>query len=196
MRIVAGEFGSRRIEAPAGMSTRPTLDKVREAVFSALGGRFEGGRVLDIYAGSGANGFEALSRGMDTAVFIDNDRKACAVIRRNADTLKVKERTRILSMSDVKALKLLQEEGIQFDLIYMDPPYAKQKNRLILEMISEYDLLSDGGTVVIESAKEDSFAEDCGNLCFEKDRIYGITRITYCRKMKEKKDESMLSGNI
>lgn len=181
MRIIAGEFRSRRIEAPQGMSTRPTLDKVREAVFSSLGGSFDGGLVLDLYAGSGANGLEALSRGFDKAVFVDNDRRAVAAIRRNISALDVKDRTRILSCADFRALDLLKEEKLQFDLIYMDPPYAKQKNREILEKISAYELIAENGMAVIESLKEDEFTEDYEHLQFERDRIYGISRITYYR---------------
>lgn len=181
MRIIAGEFGSRRIEAPAGMSTRPTLDKVREAVFSALGGSFEGGDMLDLYAGSGANGLEALSRGMDRAVFVDNDRRAVSAIRKNIASLNVKNRTEILSCTDLKALSILKEEGRKFALIYMDPPYAKQKNNEILSLISEYGLLEAGGMAVIESLKEDEFHDEFEHLQFEKDRVYGISRITYYR---------------
>lgn len=181
MRIIAGRFGSRRIESPAGMSTRPTLDKVREAVFSSLGGSFEGGNVLDLYAGSGANGLEALSRGMENAVFVDIDRRAVSVIRKNIDSLGVRKECRVLSMPDTKALALLKEEGMKFSLIYMDPPYAKQKNREILQLISDYNLIEEGGYAVIESLKEDEFREDYEHLACERDRVYGISRITYYR---------------
>lgn len=181
MRIIAGQFGSRRIEAPAGMDTRPTLDKVREAVFSSLGGSFEKGNMLDLYAGSGANGLEALSRGMDQAVFVDKDRRAVNAIRKNIAALGVKDRTRILSCPDLKALSLLKDEGMRFSLIYMDPPYAKQKNKEILSLISEYELLETGGTVIIESIREDEFHEEYEHLHYEKDRIYGISRITWYR---------------
>lgn len=180
MRIVAGEYSSRRIEAPKGNNTRPTLDKVREAVFSTLGGSFEGGSFLDLYAGSGANGLEALSRGFDEAVFVDMSRDAVAVIRRNIASLGCGDRCRVLPMKAAKALSLLKEEGKQFDLVYLDPPYARQVNEEVLQYLSDHHLLKEGGRVVIESAKEDSFTEDCGTICFEKDRVYGITRITYC----------------
>lgn len=181
MRIIAGQYGSRKLEAPAGLSTRPTLDKVREAVFSSLGGMFDGGNVLDLYAGSGANGLEALSRGMDKAFFVDNDRRAVSAIRKNIASLGCQERTRILAMADLKALAVLKEEGIRFSLIYMDPPYAKQKNKEILSLISEYGLLEKEGYAVIESLKEDEFKEEYPHLGYERDRIYGISRITYYR---------------
>ena len=185
MRIIAGTWRSRRIEAPAGMSTRPTLDKVREAVFSMLGGSFGGGSFLDLYAGSGANGLEALSRGMDTAVFTDRDHKAVSVIKKNIESLGCRDQCRVLALSDIKALNLLHEEGQHFSVIYMDPPYAKQKNTEILRLIDDFDLLEKDGTIVIESAKDDTFTEDCGKLAYYKDRVYGMTRITLYRKKDE-----------
>ena len=181
MRIIAGEYRSRRIETPAGMNTRPTLDKVREAVFSVLGGSFEGGAFLDLYAGSGANGLEALSRGMDSAVFVDKDRRAISAIRNNIGSLQCKERTSVLCMADTKALQLLRDENRKFSVIYLDPPYAKQKNEQILQMINDYDLLEKDGWAVIESLKEDTFKKEYEHLVFEKDRVYGISRITYYR---------------
>ena len=196
MRIIAGTWRSRRIEAPAGMSTRPTLDKVREAVFSMLGGSFDGGSFLDLYAGSGANGLEALSRGMESAVFTDKDHRAVSVIKKNINSLGCNEQCRVLAMTDVKALNLLHEEKKQFSFIYMDPPYAKQKNTEILRLIDDFSLLEKGGTIVIESARDDTFNEDCGNLVYFKDRVYGMTRITLYRKKEEKTHESMLSGNL
>ncbi len=185
MRIVGGEFSSRKIDAPKGLETRPTLDKVREAVFSSLGGSFEGGAFLDLYAGSGANGLEALSRGMDTVVFVDVSYEACGVIRSNIASLGVKERTRVLKMKDLKALELLKEEGLKFSIVYLDPPYSRQHNDLILEKLVEYDLLEDDAYAVVESAKEDSFEQTFGTLKPVRDRIYGITRITYYRNQKE-----------
>lgn len=180
MRIVAGEYSSRRIEAPKGNNTRPTLDKVREAVFSSLGGSFAGGSFLDLYAGSGANGLEALSRGFDEAVFVDMSREAVAVIRRNIAALGCTDRCRVLPMKAAKALSLLKEEGKQFDLVYLDPPYARQVNDEVISYLNEHHMIKEGGRVVIESAKEDVFAADHGDIRFEKDRVYGITRITYC----------------
>ena len=108
MRIVAGEYSSRKIEAPKGNTTRPTLDKVREAVFSSLGGFFAGGVFLDLYAGSGANGLEAISRGFDQAVFVDNSRDAVSVIRRNIASLGCQDKCRVLPMRADKALHLLK----------------------------------------------------------------------------------------
>jgi len=179
VRIIAGEYSSRRIEAPRGMNTRPTLDQVREAVFSSLGGMFEGGSFLDLYAGSGANGLEAVSRGFSHSTFVDSSREAVTVIKKNIQTLKCNDFCTVLCMKDSAALKKLSEE--KFDCIYMDPPYAKQKNAEILAFLSDHEMVKPGGRVVIESAKEDEFKEDYEHLYYEKDKVYGIVRITYYR---------------
>ena len=105
MRIIAGEFASRRLETKKGNSTRPTLDKVKEAIFSSLGGYFIGGVGLDLYGGSGAVGLEALSRGMDFVYFSDIDREACNIIHTNIDLLEVEDRTKVYPVSDMKMFK-------------------------------------------------------------------------------------------
>lgn len=184
MRIVAGIYGSRRLEAPQGMDTRPTQDKIREALFSSLGGFFDGGRVLDLYAGSGAIGFEALSRGMEEAVFCDVSAAAIAVIRRNAEALK-EERIRILKMKARKAIALLGKERKKFDLVYLDPPYKKQENEAILIALLEEGLLNPGAEVAVESLKEESFPEEIGALRRKKESSYGITKISYYRMAQE-----------
>ena len=181
MRIIAGEYSSRKLEAPKGTDTRPTLDKVREAVFSSLGTYFDGGVFLDLYAGSGANGFEALSRGMDRAVFVDSSRAAISVIKKNAASLACTDRCRILPMKDKKALALLHEEGQKFDLVYLDPPYAKQTNDDILMYLYDQNMLNKDCRIVIESAKEDIFLKEYNDLKLYKESVYGITRISYYR---------------
>ena len=185
MRIVAGEFSSRRIEAPKGRTTRPTLDKVREAVFSSLGGYLDEGLFLDLYAGSGANGLEAVSRGVSGAVFVDNSRNAVEVIRRNIRSLGCQERCRVLPVSDRKALLKLKDEQVRFRYVYLDPPYEKQTNEEILRLLQEYDLLEENAVIVIESLKEDVYAGQVGALVCYRTAVYGITAIHYYRFEKE-----------
>lgn len=182
MRIIAGKYSSRRIETRQGSETRPTLEKVREAVFSSLGDLFDGGSFLDLYAGSGANGLEAISRGMDEAVFVDNAGPAIHVIRKNIHALKAEDQCRVLAMKDTRALSLLAEEGKQFDVIYIDPPYRKQHNQEVMTYIAQHHLLVPGGTAVIESLKEETYTQDYPGLVFHHDRIYGISRITYYKE--------------
>ena len=117
MRIVAGEYGGRRLHAPRGTRTRPTADRVREALFSMLGD-VSGARVLDLYAGSGALGIEALSRGAASAVFVERDARAAATITRNLDALGADAEVRRQD-----ALRFLASGAGPFDLVFCDPPY-------------------------------------------------------------------------
>jgi RNA methyltransferase, RsmD family len=181
MRIIAGKYRSRRIETRSSSETRPTLDKVREAVFSSLGGTFQGGTFLDLYAGSGANGLEGLSRGMDCAVFVDLAKDAVDVIRQNINSLGCQECTEVYHMKDTRALALLKEQGRKFSVIYLDPPYAKQHNAEILSFIDTNEMMAPNGVVVIESDKKDHFEENYTHLKFIFDKEYGISRITYYR---------------
>ncbi len=180
MRIIAGKYSSRKLETKKGNTTRPTLDKVKEAIFSSLGSYFDGGYGLDLYAGSGAVGLEGLSRGLDFVYFSDNDREACQIIKKNIEALSVHEQTKVYPVSDMKMLKIMKEEGIQFKFVYIDPPYKKQKNLQILQYLDENNLIQESGVVVIESLKEETYqCENLQRLKYHKEAIYGITKITY-----------------
>jgi 16S rRNA (guanine966-N2)-methyltransferase len=124
MRIVAGRFGGRRLQAPPGRGTRPTSDRVREALFSTLG-RLDGALVLDLFAGSGALGLEALSRGAAHADLVERDARAAAVARANAEALALgPEEVAVLRMPARRALEDARERGAAYDLVLLDPPYA------------------------------------------------------------------------
>ena len=181
MRIIAGTYASRRLETLKGQATRPTLDKVKEAVFSALGGMFDGGMMLDLYAGSGAIGLEAVSRGMNQAVLVDQSHAAAEIIRKNIALLGCQKQTRLLAMNDRKALSLLAKEGMQFDLVYLDPPYEKQHNEEVMTYLVEHGMLKNGARVVIEAKKEESYTQAFGPLQYQKEKVYGIMKITYYR---------------
>ena len=126
MRIIAGEARGRRIEAPEGRNTRPTLDRVRENLFNMLQGEIGGSQVLDLFAGSGALSFEALSRGAEYAFLVDHDRKASTVQIRNAETLGYRDRTKIITSDWHRAMKEIENTGRRFDIVFLDPPYAMQ----------------------------------------------------------------------
>ncbi len=180
MRIIAGKYSSRKLETKKGNTTRPTLDKVKEAIFSSLGSYFDGGYGLDLYAGSGAVGLEGLSRGLDFVYFSDNDREACQIIKKNIDSLGVSSQTKLYPVNDMKMLKIMKEEGIQFRFVYLDPPYKKQKNLQVLKFLDENNMIKENGVVVIESLKEESYQYDyLTHLNYQKEAIYGIMKITY-----------------
>jgi len=179
MRIIAGRYASRQLETRKGRQTRPTLDKVRQAVFSSLGGFFDGGIFLDLYAGSGANGLEAISRGVDQAIFVDASYQAIQYIKKNIVSLGCEDQSRVMPMKDMKALQMLAEEGIKPDYVYLDPPFAKQTNDQILSFLDEHQMLRDGGRVIIESLEKDHFDQEYNFLHPYKTTVYGSTRITY-----------------
>ena len=149
MRIIGGEAGSRKIEAPKGIITRPTLDRVRETVFNVIQFRTANAHVLDLFAGSGAYGLEALSRGAEKAVFNDNNVSARNIVRRNIQALGYQERSEILKYDWDMALSSLHDRRLCFDLIFLDPPYRMPLDPVI-EKISSLSLLSQSGIVIAE----------------------------------------------
>jgi 16S rRNA (guanine966-N2)-methyltransferase len=144
MRIVAGEFGGRRLEAPKGSDVRPTADRVREAVFSILGD-VGGARVLDLYCGTGALAIEAISRGAESAVLVD---KTLRTARRNVEALEIENRCKVVRAD---AILYLKREQDRFDLVFCDPPY-KLADRLGPELDKLLpERLAKGGRVIVES---------------------------------------------
>jgi 16S rRNA (guanine966-N2)-methyltransferase len=176
MRIIAGKWRGRQIEAPAGRSTRPTADRVRETLFSMLASRlgsFEDLRVADLFAGSGALGLEALSRGAASVTFVESDPCAAAVIRRNAEKLGAS--VQILSGS---ALALPRSEP--FDLIFADPPYAKDSGSAVVQSVIECAWLAPGGWLSVETSRNDIV--DAHGLEIEAVRDIGRARLTLLRR--------------
>lgn len=179
MRIIAGEWRGRAIEAPAGAATRPSADRLRETLFSMLVsrlGNFEELRVADLFAGSGALGFEALSRGAAEATFVENDAKAVAAIRRNAEKLGAGDRVRIISGS---ALALPRSNP--FDLIFADPPYAAASGSAVVHGIGKAAWLAPGGWLAVETGRGD--AVDPAELELDCARPVGRARITLLRRL-------------
>ena len=172
MRIIAGRHRGRRLHAPAGRDTRPTSDRVREALFSILGARVEGARVLDLFAGSGALGLEALSRGAAAADLVDDDARAVAAARRNADGVEGAH----IHRADARAfLRSARAAERQYDLVFLDPPY-RQAQALGRELAGPLAVvLAPGATVVSESDRREPL--DLPALTVNDERRYGDTLI-------------------
>ncbi len=181
MRIITGRARGTRLEAPAGTDTRPTAERTKEAVFSILGGATPGVRVLDLFAGSGQMGLEALSRGAERAVFCDSGREAAAVVKRNLEKTHLSDAGEVYSMDWSALLRRFSgREG--FDLVFLDPPYDKGLLPQVLRMLADKALLADGARIVCESrAPEDVFGGDAMlEARFAPLRIarYGIAHVT------------------
>ncbi|APR83532.1 16S rRNA (guanine(966)-N(2))-methyltransferase [Minicystis rosea] len=176
MRVIAGRLGGRRLTAPSGMATRPTSDRVREALFSALGD-VEGVRVLDLFAGTGALGIEAVSRGASRAVFVENARPALTSLRENLSALALEAETRVVAAPAARAIATLASDG-PFDLVFADPPYAALAEipPLVAALVAASALAPDA-RFVLEHASRDA-APGLARLVARPSRTYGDTSIT------------------
>jgi 16S rRNA (guanine966-N2)-methyltransferase len=176
MRIVAGEFRGRRLLGPPGAGTRPTADRTREAVFSILGD--VGGRhVLDLFAGTGALGLEALSRGARTAVFVERDRRMLAVARRNVESL-LGERSDVARLCSGDALKYLAGAGGErFDLVFLDPPYARAAELAAGLAAALPAVLAPGAVIVTESDRREPLGLPEPGFALRSEHRYGDTLV-------------------
>ena len=172
MRVIAGRWGGRRLQAPPGADTRPTADRVREALFSVLGDRVEGARVLDLFAGSGALGIEALSRGAAEATFVDTAVPAIRTVRANLDALGAAAEVR---RADARRfLGAASADARQYDLVFLDPPYRLDAALARALPAAVKAVLAPGATVVAESDRRAPL--ELG-LQLEDERRYGDTLI-------------------
>lgn len=175
MKIVSGTYGGRPLKTLEGKTTRPTSDKVRGAMFNMIGPYFDGGRVLDLYAGSGGLSIEAVSRGMEQAVLVEKDRRAQGIIASNIQMTKESHKFQLLKMEAHQALSQLQGT---FDLVFLDPPYAKEQIVADIEALAERDLLGEEVMVVCETDMAVDLPEEIACLGIWKEKIYGISKVT------------------
>ena len=169
MRIVGGKYRHRLINYPDDMAhTRPTKDRIREAIFSALGD-ISGSLVLDLYAGSGAMGLEALSRGAKHCAFVDVSALAIKTVKNNITSLKINEEEyQLIKDKDINALSLFKNNHQKFDVVFLDPPYEQGQYQEIVALLSEYDLLNDNYVIVIEANHD----VDLENIEYQKKKEY------------------------
>lgn len=185
MRIVAGDFGGRRLNAVPGMATRPTTDKVKEALFNIIGPYFDGGESLDLYAGSGGLSIEGVSRGIKKATLVDRQYQAIKTIKNNIEVTKHPEQFDILKMDAHRALNLLSKQNKRFDLVYLDPPYAKQQIVKDMEEMIKLNLLSNEALIVAETDQNADVPENISSFRFIKQQTYGITVLHFYRYESE-----------
>ncbi len=178
MRVIAGALGGRKLIAPRGLATRPTTDRVREALFSALSS-VEGARVLDLYAGTGALGIEALSRGAASAVFVESARPAVAALRENLTSLGLQNKARVITDPVARAVARLTSEGAaRFDLVFADPPYDDVDDALeALEIL--VPVLDPAARVILEHSSRRPPAAVPAALTFVRTRTYGDSALAF-----------------
>ena len=179
MRVITGQYRGRKLNTPENYDIRPTTDKAKEALFSILTDRIYGSRVLDLFAGTGSLGIEALSRGAEYCVFADSSAKSLSLIKENLEHCEVKEENRVLAGDYKKTLKKLADrikDGQEktFDIIFLDPPYNKELLDDAFRLIKEGGLLSPDGVVVAEHRREEILPEELYGFSKNKERRYGV----------------------
>ena len=165
MRIVAGKFRSRQLKSPKGLALRPTSDRLRETLFNILGPRVSGSRFLDIFAGTGAIGIEAISRGASFVVFVENHSATVRLIRENLAALQIVSEARILATDAISAIAKLEKESAAFDLIFLDPPYAQEEEySATLRALEKSPLVNESAIIVAEHQKKFELPDSLGRL--------------------------------
>ncbi|MGJ9381296.1 16S rRNA (guanine(966)-N(2))-methyltransferase RsmD [Salipaludibacillus sp. CF4.18] len=178
MRVISGNRKGLKLKSVPGQSTRPTSDKVKESIFNMIGPYFDGGIMLDLYAGSGAIGLESLSRGMEKAIFVDRDKKAIETIYRNIEQAKAEKESEVFRAEAKRALKAIHKNNRKFDFIFLDPPYAKEQLHMDLAFIDTNNLVQVNGFIVIEHSVQVVMEENLVSFKKVKDEKYGDTNIT------------------
>lgn len=182
MRVIAGDARGRQLLSPKNLRVRPTADRVKEALFSILLsrlGELDGMRVLDIFAGTGNLGIEALSRGADHAVFIDSHRDSAEIIRKNLEITRYTAKAKVVVQEAAAALKWLSRGEAPFHLVFLDPPYHEGHTQRLLELLSTSTLIDEGSTVVAEFSAKEEIPRSFGRLKESERRIYGDTALSF-----------------
>ncbi|MBP2256093.1 16S rRNA (guanine(966)-N(2))-methyltransferase RsmD [Virgibacillus alimentarius] len=175
MRVIAGELKGRQMKSVPGKTTRPTTDKVKEAVFQMIGPYFSGGTCLDLFAGSGALGIEALSRGIEQIVFVDKQSSAVHTIYENLKLLKIENKAEVFRTDAFRAIQAAAKRKLQFDLIFLDPPYKKMNYESLIHQIMQLDLLAENGMMYCEHHPSEKIPLHHEHLNVIKQANYGST---------------------
>jgi 16S rRNA (guanine966-N2)-methyltransferase len=178
MRVIGGEFKGRKLLVPRGGKVRPTSDRVREAIFDILGPGWNFQRALDLFAGTGSLGIEALSRGTPEVVFVEQGKGALTILRGNVKALGLKSRVWVLPLAAKRGLAVLGEKEEAFDLIFMDPPYGKGLVGKTLEEIARRGIITSSGTIVAEHSPREELLPPPG-LVLSQQRRYGDTSLSF-----------------
>ena len=178
MRILRGRAKGRKLTAVKIKGIRPTRDNVKESIFSMIGGHVEGRTVLDLFAGTGNLGLEALSQGAKKAIFVEKDRTCLKALLRNTDLCGFRDRAEIISLDAEVALKVLRRRAEKVDLIFIDPPYGSGYVDISLRFINAHDMVNEGGVAVAEHCPAETPADQWGRLWLRKRKRHGDTVIS------------------
>lgn len=184
MRIIAGRMKGTKLFTLDGLNTRPTLDRVKEPLFSIINFKLEDSVVLDLFSGSGALGLESISRGAKTAYLCDNSYNAIRIINQNVEKTKAQDQVVVVSKSFEKVLEECSLKNIKFDIIFLDPPYKTDYAEKATEIIIEKNLLNDNGIIIIETDAKEKVIENLQSIdiTMYDERKYGRVSLLFLRK--------------
>lgn len=185
LRIIGGTLRGRRISSIDGSSTRPTPDMVREAIFNVIGSEIRGATFLELFAGTGAVGIEAISRGAEKAVLVEGNLKACEIIRKNIDACAITPKCSVIRWDLEKNLDFLNGGNEEFDMVFLDPPYEKDLVGKSLRHLSSCGSLKKEALVVVQHSVHELMAQDSLDRIFDtvKEKRYGKTLVSFLRYM-------------
>ena len=179
MRVIGGEFRSRRLVFPKTKQTRPMTDRAKETIFNILGETVSGSRVLDLFAGSGSMGIEALSRGAVEAVFVEKNPWGHRSIRENLKSLGLEGRSRLIALDATQAIRRLEREGENFQLIFLDPPYYQGFTKKILNQLDQSDILTPLTRLVVHYSRQEKLPEGLERLEVLREKRIGQACLTF-----------------
>lgn len=179
MRIVSGELKNRKIKSREGRETRPTLERIKESIFSIIDNKIVDSRFLDLYAGTGNIAIEALSRGAKRAILIENDKEALRIIIDNLNSLGLDSRARAYKNDVFRAIEILERKNEKFDIIFLDPPYKENLSTGTIEKLSEHNLLQNGGIIISEHSVYEKMPDKIGRYVKYDERNYNKKIVTF-----------------
>ena len=189
MRVISGSARSLKLKTLEGLDTRPTTDRIKETLFNMIQNNIYDCSFLDLFSGSGAIGIEALSRGAEKCVFVDNKTKAIDVINENLEFTKLKEKALVLAKSYELAIKELESKNDAFDVVFMDPPYDKGLEKNVLELLAKSVIINNDTIIIVEASLDTDF-DYADSLGFEvyREKLYKTNKHIFIRKNGESND--------
>jgi len=178
LRILGGDFKGKKLKSIKKSKIRPTSARAKTSIFDVLKDEIEGKEILDLYAGSGALGIEALCRGADFVTFVDSSHKSTNIIKKNIEELNFKDKTRVFRLDSLKFIRRESEERKRYDIIFCDPPYQKETISKILDSIAEFDILNENGIFILEHHKKEKLIQK-ENLELVKEKRLGDTVVSF-----------------
>ena len=185
MRVISGKLKGRKLFTLKGMDLRPTSDRVKEAIFDILQGCLEGRKVLDLFAGTGALAIEALSRGAERAVLVEESSRARAILHQNLEACRLREQAEVLSLEVQAGIRILERRGETFEVIFLDPPYGKGLARKALQALSRGSILAPEAIIVAEHSPDEELDRTVSLERIDQ-RKYGSTRVSFFRPTEKR----------